>query len=55
MNKDQWLRDFADLLINLSAGWFGAAFIVSAFAESFGNIDIKRWFWYIVFVGCSYA
>lgn len=40
MNKDQWLRDFADLLINLSAGWFGAAFIVSSFTESLGNINI---------------
>lgn len=28
-----WFAVFSDWLINLSAGWFGAAFIVSAFSN----------------------
>lgn len=38
-NKTLWLNDIADLFINLSAGWFGAAFIISAFNENIGNLN----------------
>lgn len=34
MNKSLWLDGIADLFINLSAGWFGAVFIVPVFSDS---------------------
>lgn len=33
-NKNLWLNSISDLLINLSAGWFGAVFIVPVFSDS---------------------
>lgn len=33
-DKNLWLNGISDLLINLSAGWFGAVFIVPVFSDS---------------------
>ena len=35
-----WSIDISDLFINLSAGWFGAAFIFPAFNGGFDNLNL---------------
>ena len=34
INRNLWLNGVSDLFINLSAGWFGAVFIVPVFSDS---------------------
>jgi len=37
INRNLWLNSISDLLINLSAGWFGVVFI----APAFSNLSLK--------------
>ncbi len=40
MTNNIWITAISDLLINLSAGWFGAVIIVPNFSRQKGT---KRW------------
>lgn len=39
--KSLWLSIISELFVNLSAGWFGAAFILPAVSENIFTVDPK--------------
>lgn len=40
-SKSVWPNIVSDLFVNLSAGWFGAAFILPAVSENLVKIDFR--------------